>query len=208
MVVYFISIPFYKREISMSNSLGRGGILDLTGQKINNYTIISRAPDKKTTRSNYVVWNCLCDCGKNFTATSKEIKKGRKSCGCLRYISQFRKTLTDEQAILRKIIFHYKYSSEKRNIVWNITEEEAIKLLTSPCYYCSQPPFRVCDYLKHCKPIVVSGIDRYDNLLGYEKGNCVSCCKICNVAKSTLTINEFKEWIEKIYKNFCMKNHN
>ena len=36
-----------------------------------------------------------------------------------------------------------------------------------------------------------NGIDRKDNNLGYEKANCVPCCKRCNQMKNDMTMDEF-----------------
>ena len=37
-----------------------------------------------------------------------------------------------------------------------------------------------------------------DNTLGYTEDNCVTCCKICNRMKDTLTVEDFKEHIKTI----------
>jgi hypothetical protein len=48
-------------------------------------------------------------------------------------------------------------------------------------------------------PITYNGIDRVDSTKGYFNENVVSCCKVCNRAKSNLSLDEFKEWISKVY---------
>lgn len=51
------------------------------------------------------------------------------------------------------------------------------------------------------------GIDRLNNDKGYTVENIVSCCSICNKAKSNLTMEEFLAWIERIkIHNVCVKN--
>jgi len=45
-----------------------------------------------------------------------------------------------------------------------------------------------------------NGVDRVDNTVGYTLDNCVSCCKICNNSKATLTLDEWKDWIERVHK--------
>lgn len=51
------------------------------------------------------------------------------------------------------------------------------------------------------------GIDRKDNLKGYSKENCVSCCKRCNRAKDVHNQASFLEWIKLVYnKNIKDKN--
>jgi hypothetical protein len=48
--------------------------------------------------------------------------------------------------------------------------------------------------------IKINGIDRADNALGYTVENSVSCCKICNIAKRDLTIEEFIFWGKRLGK--------
>ncbi len=56
--------------------------IDLTGKKINNFTVLSRAPNDK---SGGTRWNCLCECGKEFSNWAANISKNKvKSCGCWR----------------------------------------------------------------------------------------------------------------------------
>jgi hypothetical protein len=43
-----------------------------------------------------------------------------------------------------------------------------------------------------------NGIDRYDSSMGYCSANSVSCCSICNRAKSNLLPSEFEGWIERV----------
>jgi hypothetical protein len=48
-------------------------------------------------------------------------------------------------------------------------------------------------------------IDRVDNSREYTKDNCVACCKQCNVAKHTTTLEDFLSWVERLYKNLREK---
>lgn len=55
---------------------------DLTGDKFERLTIISRAVDSSCGR---VVWNCVCECGNKKPITASHIVSGTtKSCGCFR----------------------------------------------------------------------------------------------------------------------------
>ncbi len=44
-----------------------------------------------------------------------------------------------------------------------------------------------------------NGVDRLDNAKGYTLENSVPCCKHCNIAKRSMTVDEFKQWISKVY---------
>ena len=55
--------------------------IDLTGKKINGWTIISRAPNNKRGEA---MWNCICECGTKKIVQGYSLRKGlSKSCGCL-----------------------------------------------------------------------------------------------------------------------------
>ena len=57
-------------------------------------------------------------------------------------------------------------------IKWSLTDENAIKLFESDCYYCNNSgKYGIC------------GIDRKDNFEDYTNSNCVSCCDMCNYMK-------------------------
>jgi len=58
----------------------------------------------------------------------------------------------------------------------------------SPCAYCG-------DLQEHG-----NGLDRIDSTKQYTKENTVSCCKRCNHAKNDMSVSEFKNHINKIYK--------
>lgn len=50
----------------------------------------------------------------------------------------------------------------------------------------------------YCGGIGRNGVDRIAPELGYVEGNVVSCCKICNTMKWTLSGDDFLKHIEKI----------
>lgn len=57
--------------------------LNLIGQKYNRLTVIQKST--AVHKSDAVSWDCICDCGKQTTATSYELRSGhKKSCGCLK----------------------------------------------------------------------------------------------------------------------------
>jgi hypothetical protein len=62
-------------------------------------------------------------------------------------------------------------------------------LITDSCFYCGSPP----------NPI--NGIDRVDNSVHYVYGNVVTACARCNLAKRTMSIQEFLGWVSLVYKN-------
>ena len=56
-------------------------IIDLTGQRFNHWTVISRV---KNNSRGETMWECLCDCGNKKIVQGYSLRKGlSKSCGCL-----------------------------------------------------------------------------------------------------------------------------
>ena len=51
-----------------------------------------------------------------------------------------------------------------------------------------------CNYCGVSGP---NGIDRINSKKGYEKDNCVPCCKHCNYVKGNLSIDDFKTWAKR-----------
>ena len=57
---------------------------NLVGKKFGRLTVLSRSLAEHAGTSRNYRWNCMCDCGKTFTADAGSLKRGRtKSCGCL-----------------------------------------------------------------------------------------------------------------------------
>lgn len=196
----------------MVNRFGQGGILDLVGQEINNFKVIERLVNRtsKSTGKEFVSWRCLCNCGKEFVTTTKQIRRKQdavKSCGCLSFKNRFIAKLTQEVALLKKVNRLYIDSAKKRNIEWHLDEQYTFALFLKNCFYCGSPPLRTFNYIKGYKPIKVNGIDRVNNNLGYVADNVVTCCMICNRAKGNLTTQDFKQWIENLYFNYVVINN-
>ena len=97
----------------------------------------------------------------------------------------------------------YRHAAKRRQLEFSITLEEASLLFHDNCTYCGMPPSNVKK--KGRKKILIayfySSIDRVDSNKGYIKGNCVSCCKICNRAKMAMEYSEWMLWIERISLN-------
>jgi hypothetical protein len=81
-----------------------------------------------------------------------------------------------------------KYAAQIRGIEWNLSDEEAKVMMTSPCIYC-----------KHMDlDVRVNGIDRLDSGKSYCTENCRPCCKNCNYMKGTFDPKTFIEHARKI----------
>jgi hypothetical protein len=70
----------------------------------------------------------------------------------------------------------------------DLSRKDAMKMMKGICHYCHDAP-----------PAGGNGIDRVDSNGYYTRGNCVSCCDVCNYMKSDLTSTAFFDKISKIY---------
>lgn len=154
------------------------------------------------------IWLCECKkCGKTFKSRSNKIKDRIGCISCTASLKSARRHSDIEHyGYINRLFKDYKKGAFKRNLEFNLSFKEFYKLLMGDCYYCKSKPRKHKGgkpYLvKALPPLKRNGIDRLDSSIGYVGGNVVSCCTNCNYAKHEMSINEFKEWINKIYFNF------
>ena len=105
------------------------------------------------------------------------------------------------EAAFRHLLAGYKRDAKRRGYKWNLSEREFKFLTKKSCHYCGQPPCNKSNGHggKTNGAYIYSGIDRVNSNLDYEIGNCVSCCAICNKAKSAMGVEDFLRWIAKIF---------
>lgn len=142
-----------------------------------------------------------CQCGKEKVILGSGVKSGNtRSCGCLsREVKAKRKSEFHTETTA--IILGYKRHANRRGFAWNLSRNEVEEIISSDCFYCGAKP----NNHKTTKNTLAgglyySGIDRIDSSSGYSVGNVVSCCKICNYAKSNMTLKEFHEWALRLGK--------
>jgi len=169
---------------------------DLVKQKFGRLTVIRRMPNDK----NYnTMWLCKCDCGNETTVCASNLKQGNtKSCGCLNRENNSH-PLTPGLSSMRNVITSYKYSAKKKGLDWKLTEEQFKELAQQDCYYCGAKPSNILDRKDCSGRYIYNGLDRIDNTKGYTIDNVVPCCKVCNYRKKAATLEEFKDWIERVY---------
>jgi hypothetical protein len=179
----------FTRGITKSCGCQRGRRVDLTGRVIEHITVTSFSHVQDQPRQ--VVWNCRCDCGTVFQATSRVLLAlEKKSCGChvyqidgrgRRYISPLDSKIGDRFS-------QYVSRAERRQLAFELTRDQFKELLMSSCAYCGED----------ADPL--NGVDRVDSSKGYVIGNVKSACFTCNRAKSDMSYTEFVAWIERLVK--------
>ena len=164
------------------------------GTRFGKFTVIERVERPKYLKNKDAYWRCVCDCGKELNIASNSLRKHTRSCGCKKSIGQY-------QSAINRVIRQYKKHAKDRNLSFSLTKEEFFELTTGSCYYCGTPPNQKCKSECNTGDFIYNGIDRINNNLGYYLGNCVSCCKQCNRAKTDFSVEEFYEWIRKVSEN-------
>ena len=190
-----------------------GVFKDRTGNKYGRLTVISHAG--KDHRNKHL-WLCLCDCGNEKVIVSDNLSSGKSnSCGCLkaeflaRKGNQYGLYEDREKALLKVQYSHLKRRNVNKGFAETMGFNVFSRLSKSPCNYCgleyskeiedrlseSKKQKRLSDYVLKC-----NGIDRIDSSKGYTVENSVACCKYCNTAKNTMSVDEFLKWIGRVYE--------
>lgn len=91
--------------------------------------------------------------------------------------------------------------AQKRNLTWELTDTQFNNLIHNECHYCGRSPSTTRKARRMNGDLTYNGVDRIDNKSGYTLENVVTCCKICNRAKSDMSYTEFMEWIQCLIKN-------
>lgn len=153
-------------------------------------------------------WECQCICGKIVLRGGNALLKYKNpNCGCKKGSYAL---LPNQLGHKRAIIGDYKRHARERNLKFELSEEEAINIILKDCYYCGNPPSNMKTVkpskkvrAKYCCTVTTlyyNGIDRLDNTKHYTMDNCVPSCYLCNWSKMDLTIDQWKDWIKKVYQ--------
>jgi len=183
-----------KERVSQSNTINR------VGDRYGRLTVIKR---HDPVRSGQTHWLCKCDCGNEVIVLGNNLHRGTtRSCGCL-----WRDTCTlpKGMAAFNALLSNMKRGAKVRGYDWQLTDEQVAHLTKQPCHYCGIAPLQVHD-LEGCNGgYVFNGLDRIDNDRGYTIDNVIPCCIKCNRAKHTMTSEEFKMWIARLYEHLVVK---
>lgn len=157
-------------------------------------------------------WVCLCSCGKECTVSTTNLRtKHSTSCGHLKrfrlrdYVRANGPTNVKHADPMTKmhnsVLRSYRYGATSRGLDWNLTREQALQMILGNCHFCGSPPNNLkkrCSGGSTERPFLYNGLDRLDSAQGYYPENVVTCCRICNRAKSDLPLPEFREWLSRI----------
>jgi hypothetical protein len=183
---------------SCGNHKKSSEFIDLTGQIFGNLTVIKRAENVKSSQI-IVQWFCRCSCGNNIIIQSATLRNGTvKSCGCLNSLGL---TIANGSAALDRLFKDYKTRAKKRGLDFELTKEEFSILTQQDCFYDGTSPSQIKRSIYKGGNYIYNGLDRVDSSKGYTLDNVVPCCKKCNEGKMAISLNEFYDWIERVYNN-------
>jgi len=146
------------------------------------------------------MWRCQCACGLIKVINGQSLRRGAtKSCGCLRDEKQ---RLESGKAGFNSLFTKYKKAASKRKLSFRLSKKLFRELTAKNCFYCGAPPQKqtrtdtgMYGSYKY------NGIDRKNSRFGYSKGNCVSCCTQCNIAKNVMSPKEFIALAKRIIEH-------
>ena len=152
------------------------------GKKFGKLTAISKIGDKGNVRSYFL---CNCECGIQKKVWGGSLAQGgSRSCGCLRNIPE------QEKCIIMPYT-SYERHAQQRDIEFKITKKEFFELSLKECFYCGVAWSNIANVKRKngtTYSLCYNGIDRVDNLKGYEFKNCVPFFKLFNWMKIDLTL--------------------
>jgi len=185
-------------------------------------TVIRESAKRGNHRERYVFCNCKCG-NKNIEIKASALRlRPKTSCGCRKILSS---RLAPKESAYNELEQGYRGSAKKRNHVWTLTQEEFRFLISQHCHYCGVQPRKfnhlfnkngdrvksrstmsITNEWASQQWILVNGIDRVINTVGYSKENCVPCCGTCNFAKHKSTYEEFIDYLNKVANYRAMVN--
>lgn len=119
------------------------------------------------------------------------------------YYDTYNVKLEESQSAINTIYYNYRTNANRKYLRFEISKEEFKKLIKQNCFYCNtEPSQKMYSNGQKISMVIYNGIDRIDNNIGYIDSNCVTCCKICNIMKNNLSLEQFKNHIKLLYLNF------
>lgn len=187
---------------------------DIIDKKFGRLTVIREAftrtyTGKRTTSVRF--YECRCSCGKvvNVRRTNL-ICCGTESCGCKRREQMSLYPIGRKSAgvgYLNYMFRYYRRNAARNSIRFSLTLEEFKSCVSKNCRYCGAHPVQG-ENQKTSRldrtfngTVPRNGVDRLIPELGYVSENVVPCCRTCNIAKHTMTEQEFYAWIHRVHSH-------
>lgn len=192
-------LPQNKR--ARKNCILNPTVLKLAGLKFGQLTAI-KPTAKRVGRA--VVWECLCDCGNTTYVISYNLyRESTKSCGCIgkkliKEIGHKNSKDTNYGPAFNRLYGYYYKNAFARKLDFTLSKEMFQEITSKNCHYCGVQPEQAAKSADKKDVYIYNGIDRINNNTGYATDNIVPCCGICNKAKSSMTIEIFTTWLNRL----------
>lgn len=182
--------------------------LDLVGQTFGKLTVLEYAGSNIKYKHQRAFWKCVCACGNTKILDSSTLRGGKViGCGqCRTNIGNQHGTynLKEYDSSFMELFRSIKNSAKNRELEFLLTEIDVRNLTKQRCHYCNSLPKSIKRVRnRHGQPYVYNGIDRVNNSLGYTLDNCVPCCEMCNRMKLAYSVDQFRNQVIDIYKNWA-----
>lgn len=164
-------------------------------QKFGDWTIINSEPIRN--EKGYYFFKCACKCGTERLVVSSNLKRGiSTNCGC----KIKGKPAHNYQGIgdlSQKYFNRLKNGALQRNILFNITIQQAYNLFTGYCNISSLP----ISFSRLTLSTQTASLDRIDSSKGYIEGNVQWVHKNVNIMKNKLNQDYFINICKMIANN-------
>ncbi len=148
--------------------------------------------DRVDNSAGYLVNNCVSCCANcNYMKRDWEVSSFVSYAGHIAAFNGLKGKLCFKNLCQsnRLSFAEYRTASIVRDYVFNLSEDEFNQITGGNCYICG-----IENSSSHS-----NGIDRVDNTVGYEFGNCKPCCAKCNRMKRQMTLSQFLVHCERIH---------
>jgi hypothetical protein len=141
---------------------------------------------------------CRCDCGGKRIAFNEDLRSGNTTtCGC-------RIDLRNPNSDWIRVFHQCAGGARSRGVKFILSVEQVKHICSLPCYYCGTRESNVAIPPKRSHrsrtSLRYNGIDQVVPCGGYHPGNVLPCCCFCNRAKSSLVLEEFVSWINRVFR--------
>jgi hypothetical protein len=99
-------------------------------------------------------------------------------------------------------------NAQQRSIVFELSKDDIKSKIFDNCFYCGIKPLNEAYSYDKKYTMLVNGLDRRDNSIGYTIENTVPCCNQCNFAKNSYTEEEFCNHIKRVYEYNNLSEYN
>lgn len=193
----------------LAKDLGQLKIIDMTGHKIGEWSVVSLATNEERVGKNKkgAYWKCICSCGNIGILYATDLRSGyTKSCGC-RAPSMIAEAHRKNHPSISSAKSAYGAYNDG-----DISFDTFLELSQQNCYYCGAEPAHMSNVFKNSSIkysidnglFLYNGLDRIDSSIKeHNTNNVVPCCKRCNFAKSNFTVKEFAIWLTRLYDHYC-----